>query len=81
VTGQVALPAPPLRSGGEAALQLPGVVQPDGEGWRLLVTAELTGDGWAEDLGAAAHASQDPQPAGDSGPLSDSLARDRPPAN
>jgi Mannosyl-glycoprotein endo-beta-N-acetylglucosaminidase len=53
-TGTVTLAAPPLRSGGEADLLLPGVVQPDGDGWRLLVSAELTGSGWAEDLGGSA---------------------------
>ena len=53
-TGKVTLPAPPLRSGGEADLLLAGVVEPPGDGWRLFVSAELTGDGWAEDLGSGA---------------------------
>ena len=52
--GSVGLAAPPLRSGGVARLSLPGVAQPAGDGWRLLLSAELTGDGWAEDLGGAA---------------------------
>lgn len=50
-SGSVTVAAPALRSGGQADLLLPGVVQPDGDGWRLLVSAELTGSGWAEDLG------------------------------
>lgn len=53
-TGSVAVAAPPLRSGGAADLLLPGVVHPDGEGWRLYAGAELIGSGWAEDLGSSA---------------------------
>jgi hypothetical protein len=52
--GTVTLPAPALRSGGEADLLLPGVLPPPGDGWRLLVSAELIGNGWAEDLGPGA---------------------------
>jgi hypothetical protein len=50
----VTVAAPPLRSGGEADVLLPGVLQPEGDGWRLLVSAELVGSGWAEDLGGGA---------------------------
>ena len=53
VTGVVPLPAPAIRSGGQADLEVP-VVAPDGAGWRLEVTAELTGQAWAEDLGNGA---------------------------
>jgi hypothetical protein len=54
VTGTATVPAPPIRPLGAADLQLPGVVQPEGDGWRLEVTAELTGQAWAEDLGPRA---------------------------
>src|SRR5438105_6081659 len=53
-TGVIAIPAPALRAGGEADLPVPGVVQPDGGSWRLEVTGELAGSGWAADLGANA---------------------------
>ena len=58
ILGSMSLPAPPLRSDGEATLALPGVTPPDGDGWRLLVSAELVGQGWAEDLGGEARDSQ-----------------------
>ncbi|HEY8762286.1 MAG TPA: glucosaminidase domain-containing protein [Candidatus Dormibacteraeota bacterium] len=54
LTSTAAIPAPAIRSLGAANAQLPGVVQPEGSGWRLEVTAELTGQAWAADLGAEA---------------------------
>jgi len=51
VTSTAAVAAPAIRSLGVADIQLPGIVQPVGDGWRLEVTAELTGQAWAEDLG------------------------------
>ena len=53
-TSTAAVPAPAIRSLAAADIHLPGVVQPEGDGWRLEVTAELTGQAWAEDLGAKA---------------------------
>jgi hypothetical protein len=53
-TGVVAIAAPALRGGGEADLAVPGVVQPDAGSWRLEVTGELAGPGWAADLGGSA---------------------------
>lgn len=55
VTSTATVPAPAIRSLGSVDVQLPGVVQPEGDGWRLEVTAELTGQAWAEDLGSHAH--------------------------
>jgi len=54
VTSTAAITAPAIRSLGTADAQLPGVVQPEGNGWRLEVTAELTGQAWAADLGSGA---------------------------
>ncbi len=54
VTSTATVPAPAIRSLGHADIQVPGVVQPEGDGWRLEVTAELTGQAWAEDLGPQA---------------------------
>ena len=53
VTSTATAAAPAIRSLGTADIQLP-VVQPDGAGWRLEVTAELMGQAWAEDLGPRA---------------------------
>lgn len=54
VTSTEAVTAPAIRSLGATDLQLPGVAQPDGDGWRLEVTAELMGQAWAEYLGPQA---------------------------
>jgi hypothetical protein len=54
MTGVIAIPAPALRAGGEADLPVPGVLQPEGGSWRLEVTGELAGPGWAADLGGNA---------------------------
>jgi Mannosyl-glycoprotein endo-beta-N-acetylglucosaminidase len=54
VTSTAMVPAPAIRSLGSADIQLPGIVQPEGDGWRIEVTAELTGQAWAEDLGSRA---------------------------
>jgi len=55
ITSTATVPAPAIRSLGHADIHLPGVVQPDGDGWRLEVTAELIGQTWAQDLGSGAH--------------------------
>jgi hypothetical protein len=54
ITSTATAPAPALRSGGEADVSLPILTQPDGAGWRFEVTAEMTGQGWAADLGSGA---------------------------
>jgi hypothetical protein len=54
VTSTEIVAAPAIRSLGATDLQLPGVAQPDGDGWRLEVTAELMGQAWAEYLGPQA---------------------------
>ena len=78
VTGVVSLPAPAIRSGGQADLGV-SVVAPAGAGWRLELTGELTGQGWAEDLGSGARDIQ--QLAGDdSATPTEVLTRDRAPA-
>jgi hypothetical protein len=78
-TGTVTLPAPALRSGGEADLLLPGVAQPPGDGWRLFASAELTGSGWAEDLGSDARDVL--VPASDEPALPAALPRNLPPGS
>ena len=75
VTGSVTIPAPALRSEGVAALTLPGVVPPDAGPWRLLVTAELVGPNWAEDLGPGA---RDELAVGDPAGGAAGTPRDRP---
>jgi Mannosyl-glycoprotein endo-beta-N-acetylglucosaminidase len=80
VTGVALVPAPAIRSGGQADVVVPISPQPDGAGWRFEATAELTGQAWAEDLGGGAKdrliiASPD------SGAAADALTRDRPPPN
>ena len=55
LTSTATAPAPAIRSLGHADIHVPGVVQPEGEGWRLEVTAELIGQSWAQDLGTKAH--------------------------
>ena len=54
VTSTRSVPVPAIRSLGSADIQLPAVVQPAGDGWRLEVTTELTGQSWAQDLGPTA---------------------------
>jgi len=54
VTSTRLVPVPAIRSLGTADVQLPSVVPPVGDGWRLEVTAELTGQAWAQDLGPTA---------------------------
>ncbi|TMD52240.1 MAG: hypothetical protein E6I85_11070 [Chloroflexi bacterium] len=80
VTGVVSVAAPALRSGGEADLAVPGVVQPDAGSWRLDVFAELAGPGWAADLGGGARDSLPLSLGGSSNSPDDQLIRDRPPA-
>ena len=79
VTGVVAVPAPALRSAGQADIPVPGIVAPDGAGWRLEVTAELTGQNWAEELGSGARAVEQLS-ADDSAAATGLGTRDRPPA-
>ena len=52
-SGVVAVPAPSVRSGGEADLVVPGIAPPDHGDWRLDVNAVLAGPGWVAELGAA----------------------------
>jgi hypothetical protein len=79
VTGVVAVPAPAIRSAGQADIQVPGILAPDGAGWRLEVTAELTGPNWAEELGSGARDVQ--QLSEDDSAVATGLrTRDRPPA-
>jgi hypothetical protein len=80
VTGMIAVAAPALRSAGEADLPIPGVVQPDTGAWRLEITAELAGAGWAADLGGGARDSLLVSLGGPSSSLDDEITRDRPPA-
>jgi hypothetical protein len=80
VTGIATVLAPALRSGGEADLLVPGAIQPDGDGWRFQVSAELAGASWAEDLGSGARDTLLPPP-GQLGSGSEPLVRDRPPAS
>jgi len=54
MTTTITAAAPAIRSLGTADFQLPGIVQPEGAGWRVEVTAELTGQSWAENLGSRA---------------------------
>jgi hypothetical protein len=79
VTGVVALPAPAIRSAGQADIQVPGILAPDGAGWRLEVTAELTGVTWAEELGSGARDVQQLS-SDDSAASTDLGTRDRLPA-
>jgi Mannosyl-glycoprotein endo-beta-N-acetylglucosaminidase len=76
-----AIVAPPaLRSGGEADVSIPALVQPEGSGWRLEVTAEMTGEGWAADLGPGARDTlllTSP----DATVVPEGLSKDRPPAS
>jgi hypothetical protein len=81
VTGLSTVPAPALRSGGEADVAVPGAVAPEGDGWRFQVTAELTGSDWAEDLGPGARDTLQPAVSAPSGTGSDVLVRNRPPAS
>jgi hypothetical protein len=53
-TSTRAVSVPAIRSLGTADIGLAGIVQPVGDGWRLEVTAELTGEAWAQDLGPTA---------------------------
>jgi Mannosyl-glycoprotein endo-beta-N-acetylglucosaminidase len=55
VTSTATVAAPAIRSLGTADVQLPGVTQPDGDGWRLEVAVELAAQSWAQDLGTDAY--------------------------
>ena len=80
LTGVVAVAAPALRAAGESDVAVPGVVQPDAGSWRLEVTGELAGPGWAADLGGGAKDSLLLSLGGASSNLDDLLTRDRSPA-
>lgn len=54
VTSTAKVPAPAIRSLGGVDIQLPAFPKPEGDGWRLEVTVELTGQAWAQDLGSRA---------------------------
>jgi hypothetical protein len=80
VTGVAFVPAPAIRSGGQADVAIPVSPQPDGAGWRFEATAELTGQSWAADLGGGAK-DRLLMASPDSGSAADAFTGERPSAN
>ena len=80
VTSTATAAAPAIRSGGEADVSVPILTQPEGAGWRLEVTAEMTGQSWAADLGSSARDTL-VLASPDATSVPDGLSRDRSPAS